>query len=185
MTKPKPFLCRLPGAGPWRILEDCPATRHNTLRTAERGAPDDKLRRKCVCPRARALFNDYAQIKKTYREAWYRNNAERHKAGMAAHRYNSVGIKRVATDVDPPSMTDAACRTPEARSLVDASIETPSPDTFRAVQALCLTCPIKQACRAWVLTAEVIPGAWGSVYGGLSPAERKKIAASQGSEVAV
>lgn len=38
---------RLPGGGPWRILQICPCDRHNNLRAAINGRP-----KRCVCPRA-------------------------------------------------------------------------------------------------------------------------------------
>ena len=172
MTKPKPELCRLPGGGLWRILDECPALGHNTLQMAERGARNDRLRRKCICPRARALYDAYIISKKAYRAQWYRTNAEKHKAGMAAHRENTVGIRRMNIGVPAPNMDGATCRTATGILAVDTSIENPSRASFEAVRKLCDECPIKLACRAWVLDAELKPGSWGTVYGGLTPGER-------------
>ena len=43
----------LPGVGPWKVLDNCPAPRHCTL-TSARGKPGDPTSR-CICPRALAL----------------------------------------------------------------------------------------------------------------------------------
>lgn len=73
---------RLPGGGPWRILKECPADRHNTTYAArgyrsvgcsmERGNP------KCICPRSKALMELHAEQSKEAQRRFY----ERRKAAL-------------------------------------------------------------------------------------------------------
>lgn len=46
-----PTVFNLPGNGPWRVLDDCPAIRHNTL-----GSARGRGTKPCICPRALALI---------------------------------------------------------------------------------------------------------------------------------
>jgi hypothetical protein len=72
-----------------------------------------------------------------------------------------------------PDMTGAACGTEEGRKVMDRVHERTDSWNVTRARELCADCPIKRQCAAWVLSAEVVPGSWGGVYGGLSPKDRK------------
>ncbi len=178
MTRPKPNLCHLPGYGPWRILDECPAQSHNTLRAAERGYASDPLRSRCICPRGLSLLAENSEAKKISRNAYYQAKKTERAAGTHVDARTPC-IRYVKETASVPDMSGAACGTPEGVRLVDRLTRRSTQRNFDAVRELCENCPIKLACRAWVLGAEKIPGSWGGVYGGLTPVDRLNIAAKE------
>src|SRR6187551_1114029 len=74
--------------GPWRILDECPASGHNTER---RALKPGKGRPACICPRAEALKAAYRQKKNAKRRAEY-VPVERLKAVVLSAPLDGIGV---------------------------------------------------------------------------------------------
>lgn len=155
--------------GPWRILEDCPATGHNVFRRIER--PVDGI--KCCCPRALALRDENLRMK---REGERKRPAR--PSIMPTLRPIPLGKARAYA---APDWTGAACRNKIGIELSDRAYNAVA-DTALARRArarmrqVCGSCPIMDACRNWALTEEKPAGSWGGVWGGLDPRQRQQFA---------
>lgn len=151
----------LPGNGPWRILAECPAMLHNTVRAATRGAREHR----CICPRALAL----AEIDRDDRLS--RKNSSGRKLTPAASYLNNV-----AEAASWPDLKGGLCQTAGGRRIVDAyASEVKVTGAAMAHRRMCSTCPVQRKCGIGVLKAEQPPGAWGGMYAGMSAADRKKV----------
>lgn len=169
------------GRGPWRILAECPAKLHNTVR-AVRGASTGGVR--CICPRGIDLWQ--ADLKRE-RE---RKQALKHGISPKPHTRKVNTLKsgvlpsyltNIGQNVRPPEMPTGEripCRWPSNRAVVDRAIAATRGPAVRAAQALCEQCPIasKQECLRWITDAEEPAGSWGGVYAGLTAADRKRAA---------
>lgn len=170
----------LPGGGPWKIVPSCTAQlAHNSLRAAtahkatgpyRSGAP----RVKCTCPRALVLLQRYNEGQKERRLRLEREG----KPGPNESR--GIEVRKV-NDWPVPHFTGREpCGGLLGREVFGLAIDMPGTESaLRSARALCENgadgkspCPILQQCRAWVLNAEIIPGSWGGVFGGLSKRER-------------
>lgn len=149
----------LPGGGPWRILENCPSRRHNTM-NASRGKNNDG---RCICPRGVHLLKASAR-------------------GWEANRIRKPRL-RAQSKIVPPDMPDlstGACSTDEYRQIArdgqnDATY-LGAVGARDAARAVCLQhCPVQLQCRDYILAAERPAGSWGGVWGGLDVDERKRI----------
>lgn len=170
------------GDGPWRILPGCPAERgHNTMRAA-RGRFDGYTTspNKCLCPRALALLAAYHEIeRKRKRGELPRKEPKVVTAAPAAKAPGDklpiymTNVKRHST-AEIPDLSAAACRTRlDAIWLMDRAIDGVNGALERARDELCFRCPVREACLEMALAHEEPAGAWGGLYGGASPGERK------------
>lgn len=166
----------LPGGGPWLILENCPASRHNTLYAAVKGGRKGGGHPRCICPRALFRKQEDLDSRRVYHhDSYLRRRAAKAARGEKITRdpiTNAVTTTKVR-QTPIPDMTLAICGTPAGRKTFDAVIGKCSRENIAAAKLLCDSCPIAPACRRWVLGAEEKPGSWYGVYGGMSPAERK------------
>jgi hypothetical protein len=129
---------RLPGGGPWRILETCPSTAHNTASASVGRARNV---RRCVCPRALALkpavvaadnIRHAAWVQKTHpAEVRLRERAAREgrvqtmKAEvMSLREYKTLPARRVK---DAQRKRAERHAVPEIRSLIPTQV----PDVMR------------------------------------------------------
>jgi len=154
----------LPGGGPWRILPDCPALLHNTMRAATQGAAEHR----CVCPRGLVMKGRYVQQKNASRA---RRNQEKPRGPQASTIMYLNNVRRPA---NTPSLT-GPCKTPEGLELADRVLSGRS-GSVELHRLMCQLCPTLQRCRTWVLEEEVPAGSWGGMYGGLTVTDRRRMA---------
>ena len=76
----------LPGGGPWRILDNCPADRHNTLYAAVKGGRRGPGNARCICPRALQRKQDDLDSRRGEHARWYQKNKARLKAAKVVDR---------------------------------------------------------------------------------------------------
>jgi len=177
------------GDGPWLILPECPATRgHNTMQAVRgRFASDRATEPKCICPRALKLRADYLEIRNARK-----SNARRFTPEPPAPAVPTVkpengvpvnsklpiymtNVKRHST-AEIPDLNAGACRTKlDAVWLMDRAIDGVTGALERARDELCFRCPVRQECLEMALAGEEPAGAWGGLYGGASPAERRRM----------
>lgn len=146
---------RLPGGGPWLILQDCPARLHNSQRAAE--ARDGA---RCVCPRAVVIWEGRNVTRKERKKA-------KNRALLLPHQ----------TEIRMPDLTSAACRTPWGRKRHEKGfsdqVSVPAETERREAKKVCRNeCPVMKECAAYVLAAESPAGSWGGIWGGLDPWNR-------------
>lgn len=167
------------GNGPWLVLENCPAERHNTYAAARgyaRGISVPGV--KCICPRGLAANEDYKANRRKNENP--RGVNERHATTWAmvdSTIYKSTYYNNIKP-APVPDLSAGLCRTPLGMKIHDrtASITIHSDEreltkTTRAKE-LCLDCPVMTLCLADVERREVPGGSWGGVFGGLTPIER-------------
>lgn len=158
------------GGGPWRVLPNCPAFKHNTLKSARGMVMCGNERSKegaCICPRACFLLKEFRKQEKA-RET-KKGNGFVYRSIETAHYMNNT-----ATDFPPPDLTLGACKSLLGRRLTDKVIagHKGADDLFK--NTLCFAgCPVLMQCRAWVRRDEKPVGDWLGVYGGLSQSERR------------
>ncbi len=143
------------GNGPWMILADCPAYfGHNTVNAAEarRRGPA------CVCPHALDLRK--------------KRKAQRSKRGVVTPRKHTPTLVAAPITIPQPDLSAGLCTSPVGASIIDATFD--SKYAFGRAVVMCQKCPLRDSCEEYVLTAESPPGAWGGVWGGLTPADRRK-----------
>lgn len=152
----------LPGGGPWRIDDDCPAPRHNSIRSAEgrKGEP------KCVCPHGVQL----------YRERLTYFNGKRRGVPRSDFRIKG-SVPKDLVDPTPGFFRDAICQHPTFREVMDGGFSTAATKggvrVRREAKNVCRThCPIRQQCLEYVQRLESPRGSWGGVWGGQDPWER-------------
>lgn len=154
----------LPGRGPWRILEDCPARLHNTIHAGRGRAGQIK----CICPRAIAAVLEF------------RKKEERRRIEAKGQNITKTPeyTNNVVQNVERPDFHHAACATPEGRMIMDERSSSGNPTVEACVLAarMCAECPINLECARWVLSAEKPAGSWGGFYAGMTPTDRRKIA---------
>lgn len=164
------------GGGPWRVLETCPAPRHNTARAA-RGAAGSP---RCVCPVAEALHERYREqerINKAARKAGVPLAEARKKRDVLASMKVAAYLNNIVGGQTMPDLRGGNCQNPEGRAVMDRALassqEQEGLGARAAAKALCVDCPVLQACGAWALAEEKPAGAWGAVYGGMTVQERR------------
>lgn len=168
-------------AGPWLVLDYCPATQHNTLNAARGVRVPGSVR--CVCPRACDLLAAYAKASAARKRAEREQEARKHfpappkaeKPKMAAPPGSSISrYLRNVHGGSAPDLRNGRCAAETAK--FDAAL-----DGRRVIEAqrVCFGCPVRLSCEAWVLESEQPAGDWGGVYGGLSVADRRRIASAQ------
>jgi hypothetical protein len=173
-------------AGPWLVLDYCPATQHNTLNAARGIRVPGGVR--CMCPRACALLDAFSKSaaaqKRVARRAELlaslKKPATRAPAPAPAKTpapWPGSSISRYLRNVGrsgAPELRGRRCATETAK--FDAALDGRH---VSIAQAVCASCPVRPACAAWVLEAETPAGDWGGVYGGLSVADRRRYAVAQ------
>lgn len=158
----RPSLKAFPSGGPWRILEDCPAVAHNTSRAAESGRSGGA---KCVCPRAVALREERLR-------RWRASGTSKDNPVVKLSAVNPVPVgKRI------PDLSAGACQRPWNVRIANGGFSVQPTkhgrDLRAAAKSLCATCPVLKQCREYVTGQERPAGAWGGVWGGLDPWNRK------------
>ncbi len=168
------FIAPFPGSGPWRILENCPSPQIHNTRQAAMGK--GRFRQRCVCPRALALL---AIMKEERRRAWI---PKKQRAGRPQEpAYMNSPYRQ-------PDLLGGLCLRPGGRKIMTAAMNIkPSPEETVAAKLMCRSCPMREVCKNWVLTAEEPAGGWGGIFAGMSPDMRRKARNSgkRASEVAV
>lgn len=154
-------MIHLPGGGPWAIAEDCPSARHNTQR-ASRGA--DGLPR-CVCPHALAL--------RAVRREEQTNRTRQVRQG--AYYVAAKPVKLPVPDLSRGACTSGSGRRIARAGQTDATYGWAVKAREQAKE-VCRDCPLVQECLKYVMAAESPAGSWGSVWGGLTPDDRKRFA---------
>lgn len=159
-------LSGLPGTGPWRVLAECLAERHNSLAAADGRRSNGK----CVCPHALELV----RAKRTQDKERLRVRAKSTSRIKMPHLHPGP-----ITAPTYPDFSGGACTTVRGREAAQAGMnEQPSMrgvnDRQRA-KNLCNVgpCALRVRCRAWVLSQEEPAGSWGGVWGGLDPWNRR------------
>jgi hypothetical protein len=162
----------LPGGGPWKIIDTCHCHVHNTVYAA-------RLRpARCICPRAIALRSMRAQKATVYKRRVRDERHVPHGVRRAPDRAESCSPVRKVNEAPIPHFTGhEPCGSGEGQPVFNQAVDAPGTArlTDPAVK-LCSTCPLLAECRNWVLKAELEPGAWGGVYGGLTVKDRKALA---------
>lgn len=155
-NKPGP----LDGGGPWRVLPECEATRHNTVRAAD--GRNTEIR--CICPRALDVFRERAD----------KRNRVRKREGRPPRAEKQSGIVKV--EQRAPDLSTGTCTKPRFREVMDDAIGTVLESKLQVARDVCSYCPVEQACKTWVIGQEKPAGSWGGVWGGLSVRERRNMA---------
>jgi hypothetical protein len=82
----------------------------------------------------------------------------------------------------PPDLTGGACMNPAGIKAMDAYTNSFGgkngegvPHARVVAQQLCFKCPVRQRCRNDTLETEKPPGAWGGMYGAMTPKERRRL----------
>ncbi len=164
------------GCGPWLVLPDCPAVRHNSAKAARRADP----RVRCICPQGQALRraeqDRRAQNQRDYR---LRKIAAIRAAGTEQVQQRAVRtalyLANVLTD-NTPDLRGAVCAGELGRSIGNKMYgkERGGSNGVWEMKRLCSVCPVVKKCGDWALSGERMPGDWGGVYGGMSAADRVK-----------
>lgn len=141
----------LPAGGPWRILDDCAAPQHNTVRATE------SVDNPCICPRARHLIS--------------------HRSHARGKNPLTTFVVPAEHSVRPPDLRGGICTRESVREIVDGGFNTEGTaaamDTRLKAKNLCRSCPLLEVCRSYVLAAESPAGSWGGVWGGMDPWDRQ------------
>jgi len=175
------------GGGPWRILDECKAPRHNSLANGRgriytrggRGTVQITKVEHCICPGARAAIRaDNAQ--RAARAALARAIPLTDARGVMENGHFRGGRAGawVPQGIRMPDFAGAECRTDYGRSIMDSVISGSGGTNTKAVKEakkICGRCPIRQTvCDPYVTRAEVPAGTWSGVWAGDTQAERRK-----------
>lgn len=163
------------GGGPWRVLEDCPAPRHNTgiagLGRSSDGRGKQRLGVKCICPHARALVQEYRR-KERERRATVGQRAAHVEAAVKSVVSAPPSERRYAP---PPDLSSGACQTAGGMKLADSLIgdREPTAQKIKVHRAMCQACPVpvREKCLAEALRLATPYG----MAGGMTAQERKQI----------
>ncbi len=147
----------LPGCGPWAIDPQCPSGGHNT-----RTAADKPARWRCICPRAQAIMTKRRKQRADFREAWGKRQPEEEPPDVIAR----------AVTIPQPDLSAGHCTSPVGQDIAAAAFDSRS--GYRAAVEMCKGCPVSLKCLQYAMEAERPRGAWGGVWGGLTPEERKR-----------
>lgn len=168
----------LPGGGPWRILDECPAEYHNTSNAAKKIVARGKGR--CICPRAQERWRRAQDIRKASRIARGERppaDAERSPGGRPAETGVPTYVRNMRQDVRPPDLSRGTCRTPHGLRVMDLAQEKRwGGEALAAAELMCYLCPVKVACGQWADLAENPPGSWIGMYGGRTHMARRNAA---------
>lgn len=158
------------GGGPWMVLPDCPAPRHNTLSAAKgrycmrRGRYSSGLP-KCICPRGLEM--------RRMESVQRRDNK---KALQEAARREELRVPTYLTNTrnqGVPDLSKGACRTDKGRRIIDAAGgKQANSAQVLAARFMCADCSAMVACGDWVTRDEKPAGSWGLMYAGMTPRER-------------
>lgn len=154
-----PNVSLLPGGGPWRIVQDCPGSIHNTAHAAREGG--------CRCPHALELR----------REEWRRQDQKRRKSS------DRIGFPLTLVDASTPDLSKGHCVTGgrPAQAIMDGGYDAKrTVEGFAArerAKGVCwgsdgTQCPAMSACDGWVTGYEDPAGSWGGVFAGKDQWER-------------
>ncbi len=170
------------GGGPYMVLPECPADRHNTM-TALRGkrTVDNKkiVVAKCICPQAKHLADVEAHRRRIQAEAVKKYDravaAKKTTALQESSRQTSTAKFRSAMFTNSlansvPDLRGAECLSDLGRSLVDSIMK--NDVGKRELKLLCSFCPVRKRCGDWALEGEKMWGEWGLVYGGMDSGDR-------------
>lgn len=163
--------------GPWRIVDECHATGHNTL---NRGLGRTADRVPCVCPHARELVKEHR-----IRQA----AASRLRVRTATPSIKTLKPVQVPDGIRAADLSRGRCVTHKtAPAIFDAAHDAASALTHAAVRArslakaMCLgqggipPCPVLALCRSNVLRDEDPAGSFGGIIAGMSMTERRAMA---------
>lgn len=182
----------LPGGGPWRILDECPAMSHNTGYAAQKGArrrgdKRDAPRHKCICPRALVRLSEIKTLRIEGRMArGERKLPEDHNPGG---RPRDSGAPQYLRNTRPGArrrdLSAGLCRTPLGMFIMDEAAENRwAGESLAKAKEMCAGCPVNEDCLGWATDGERTPGAWTGMYGGLTHMERRDAAKKKGIKAA-
>lgn len=180
------------GGGPWMVLPNCPAPRHNTL-TAGRGRMSagrrhtEVIGEKCICPHALELVeatNEKARQKRRRRRRGELPPGPTSKTPVDAQ----VPVKRPVGTYLPGYVSNSRggpaasldgqglCRTSNGRDIADRVISATEPrgHWLKLHRSMCDACPVQQRCLDWAQRNEEPAGSWDGMYGGLTQRERSQ-----------
>lgn len=162
--------------GPWKILEECPASGHNTKTRAVK--PSDGLR--CICPRAKSMVEQHNRESlervRNYRRTTQPEAPENKRAEINVRTLHPRELRNYKR----PDMSKGRCVTqPGALKKFDAAQEAvadtvPATKARNAAKEVCGSCIMQHQCLAWTLQEESPAGSWGGVLGGMDPWEREE-----------
>jgi hypothetical protein len=155
---PSPMWLR---AGPWKILDECPAEGHNTATWSRKPVVE-----RCICPRGAQLFAEYRKKQ---------NEAERQKTAEGTKTSSSRANPKIEKKMPEPDWSKGFCVDDAVTVLKGENVEASKEgiaDRYE-MKSLCGICPVRQECRDWIRANEIPPGSLGSVYGGLDKWNRQ------------
>lgn len=172
----------LPGGGPWRILDKCPAPIHNSVEaargrnTAYRSGGMRNGRPKCVCPGAMIKLEADRERRRVSVKATRALVAKGLEAPLPVQeRGKDVAI---TPKLPMPDLSRGVCRTNAGRRISDLVLDGDGgvgAKAKREHKIMCSGCPVQSICAEYVLAAEPRPGVWAGVWGGMSQTDRKEI----------
>lgn len=181
----------MPGNGPWKIIDSCESHIHNTLWAARRTNGT-----RCTCPHAVAITRARGENEKARKLSRKANTEPARQTDYSAAHRAECRIKRaeqLALEKDARDRTESRsvvrrvreapiphftgnipCVTKAGRAVFNKAVDNPGTPRFtEPAQALCARCPLLAECRNWVTSAEIEPGAWGGVFGGMTVKDRR------------
>jgi hypothetical protein len=165
------------GRGPWRILQECPGTTHNSGRSAK-GVMRNSIgqRPKCICPHALDLMvTVMAEQRRRERERMKRL----HRDGKKDPRTRLQPPAAEPVKRRSPNFAAGLCTTPSGMLAADRGMNDQASlsgiKDRELAKSWCANCPMLRECRRWVTEEESPAGSWGGVWGGLDPWNRKDL----------
>ena len=170
------------GGGPWRILEGCPSTAHNSYWAyyAENYTDSRHIARReaCICPGSKVLRDRrMAERRELEMQRKRRERSSQGNAEKPPPRIDDV-LPALPEGVNTVDLSAGSCNSKRGQKLVDAmygSSGGASTAARASHRAMCNDCPVLNACRSWISRAEGNnPGSFGGMYGGMTAAERRE-----------
>lgn len=160
------------GYGPWRILAECPARTHNSIRAGIGQKSGLNIRPACICPRALDVLGPWLAARKDAEAARMRTIHHRGDPRTRLQPPMPEPVNRRS-----PDFTAGLCTTPGGMRAADLGMNDQASvkgiADRQVAKAWCAQCPMLAECRAWVTAEEKPAGSWGGVWGGLDPWNRK------------